>query len=79
MLLDGKLKKAALYAAVDICLRRMKNSPKRCARNIIELGLTAYPDKTAEAEQFNLYQKLLSSFESGDIQEARDLFSAVFL
>jgi hypothetical protein len=79
MLLEGKIKKAALMAAIDVCLRRMKNSPKRCARNMIELGLSAYPDKRLEVEQCDLYKKLLASFEQEDVQEARSLFSSVFL
>lgn len=79
MLLDGKIKRTALLAAVDVCLRRMSNSPKRCARNIIELGLSAYPEKSSEVEQSDLYKKLLVAFEIGNVQEAKALFSSVFL
>lgn len=78
MLLDGKMKRVALLAAVDVCLRRMKNSPKRCARNLIELGLSAYPGKISVKQQSDLYQKLLTSFEHGDTQEAKGLFSSAF-
>jgi DNA-binding protein Fis len=79
MLLDGKMKKIALLAAVDVCLRSMKISPKRCARNLIELGISAYPDKITGKEQNDLYQNLMTYFENGDIQKAKSLFSSVFL
>lgn len=79
MLLEGKFKKTALLVAVDICLRKAKSSPKRCARNLIELGLSAYPNKIAEKEQSDLYQSLLSLFEAGDTASAKTLFSSVFL
>jgi hypothetical protein len=38
MLLEMKLKKAAMLAALDITLARMQKSPERCARNLLELG-----------------------------------------
>lgn len=79
MLLDGKIKRAALLTAVDICLRRMNHSPKRCARNLIELGTSAYPEKISKAEKGDLYCQLLYLFENGDIPAARALFSSVFL
>lgn len=79
MLLDGNLKRVALLAAVDICLRRMKNSPKRCARNLIELGTSAYPGKITDTEKSLLYEKLIASFENNDTATARALFSSVFL
>ncbi len=79
MLLEGKVKRVALLTAVDICLRKKKNSPKRCARNIIELGLTAYPGKLTAAEQNILFENILAAFDQGDIAEVRTLFSAAFL
>lgn len=78
MLLDGNMKRIALLAAVDICLRRMKNSPKRCARNLIELGTSAYPGKITDVERTVLYKKLLASFEDNDIGTARALFTSIF-
>lgn len=79
MLVDGKLKKVALMAAVDFCLKKTSQSPKRCARNLIELGISAYPDKIDKIEQNELYQKLLTFFENNDIPSARGLFTSVFL
>lgn len=79
MLLNGKLKRIALLAAVDVCLKRTSKSPKRCARNMIELGTSAFPGKITEAQKSELYDKLLSYFESNDASAARELFSSVFL
>ena len=79
MLLDGKLKRIALLAAVDVCLKRINQSPKRCARNIIDLGTSAFPGKITATQKDELYHKLLASFESGDIPAAKELFTSVFL
>lgn len=79
MLLEGKMKRVAVLAAVDVYLRKMKNSPKRCARNLIELGLSAYPGKISGNEENELYQKLLTSLKSDNVSEARALFTSVFL
>lgn len=78
MMLEVKLKQAALKAAVDISLRRMKKSPERCARNLVELGITAYPDKISKKDRQNFYQKLLDICKSEDIEEARKLFFETF-
>lgn len=79
MLLEGKVKKVALLTAVDISLKTSKNSSKRCARNIIELGLSAYPNKLSANDQDILFQQLLDAFEEDDIAKARDLFTSAFL
>ncbi len=79
MILDRKLKQVALLAAADICLRKMNQSPKRCARNLVELGTTAYPDKLSSLEKSVLYHHLLSSFEMGDISAAKEYFTSAFL
>lgn len=78
MKLELKLKQAALKVAVDISLRRMKKSPERCARNLIELGITAYPDKTSKKDRQNFYQKLLDICKSENIEEARSFFFETF-
>ncbi len=79
MLIDGKVKKVALMAAVDFCLKKTSQSPKRCARNLIELGISAYPGRIDKSEQNELYQKFLDFFENNDISSARGLFTSVFL
>lgn len=79
MLLDRNLKRVALLVAVDIRLRKVSNSPKRCARNMIELGISAYPNKISQSEKNNLYRDLLTFFEKDDLPAAKALFSSVFL
>jgi hypothetical protein len=78
MLLNGKLKRVALLAAVDICLKKTNLSPKRCTRNLIELGASAYPGKLSEAGRNELYRKLLSLIAAGDLSGAKALFSSAF-
>lgn len=78
MLVEGKLKKVALIAAVDISLKRISKSPERCARNLLELGLSAYPDKVLKEEQAQLYTKLLILCKNGDAQETKNLFITTF-
>lgn len=79
MLLEGKLKRAALLMAVDICLKKVNNSPKRCARNLIELGISAYPEAISATQKNELYTQLISLIEAGNVQEAKTLFITVFL
>lgn len=79
MICEGKLKRAAITAAVDIALRRMKKSPKRCARNLMELGLCAYPDNLPAENQEAFFQKLFDLIKKDDLQSAKELFSSVFL
>lgn len=79
MMLENKLKQVALLAAVDISLKRMKKSPERCARNLMELGLCAYPDRITGKERSDLFQKLILLCKGGDIQEVRNTFIQTFL
>lgn len=78
MLLDGKMKRIALLAAVDIHLRRGRISPKRCARNLIELGTSAYPEKLTQKEQIELYNNLIVAIADKDPAIIRSLFSNAF-
>lgn len=78
MLVEGKLKRVALIAAVDISLKRINKSPERCARNLLELGLNAYPDKLLKKDQSDFYNKLLALCKSEEIQEVRTLFLTTF-
>lgn len=73
------MKRVVVLVAVDLCLKRRKSSPKRCARNLIELGLSAYPDKLTQNEQNSLYNDLMKAITDGDISASRDLFSTAFL
>ncbi|HWT73937.1 MAG TPA: hypothetical protein VN258_04350 [Mobilitalea sp.] len=79
MLTEGKIKKVALLVALDISLKRMKRSPERCARNLMELGLGAYPDRLTVQERMEYQQKLLDACRHGDSNEVRECFMAAFL
>jgi hypothetical protein len=79
MLLEMKLKKAAMLAALDITLARMQKSPERCARNLLELGLTTYPGRLNKEQQYEMYQLLLELCKKGDTAGTRDIFLAGFL
>lgn len=74
-----RLKKAAVTAALDIRLARIHRSPERCARNLMELGLSAFPDRLTKDEQFILLQKFMMLCKSHDAIKARELFLASFL
>jgi hypothetical protein len=73
------IKKAALTAALDISLRRMQRSPDRLARNLLELGITAFPDKLNEQEKALFLQELIVFCKNGDSAKARELFLISFL
>jgi hypothetical protein len=74
-----KLKKAAVIAALDISLKRMSKSPDRLARNLVELGLNAFPDKISSEEQTHLLKELNNACKIGDAATARELFVNSFL
>lgn len=78
MLVEGKLKRVALIAAVDISLKRIYKSPERCARNLLELGINAYPDRLLKKDQNEFYNKLLILCKNEETQGARDLFLSTF-
>lgn len=78
MTLELKLKRAALNAAVDITLKGMKRSPERCARNLIELGISAFPNLLSEKEKNVLYDKILIVCKNVDINAAKELFFQSF-
>lgn len=79
MTLESKLRQAAVIAAVDINLKRIGKSPERCARNIMEVALSAYPNKLLKKEQEIFQCSLLALCKAGNAQEARALFIHNFL
>lgn len=79
MLTEGKLKNVALLVALDISLKRMKKSPERCARNLMELGLGAYPNKLNTQDKSFYQQKLLDACRLEDATAARECFFEAFL
>lgn len=78
MILESRLKQAALNAAVDISLKRMKKNPERCSRNLLELGLTAYPDKISKKDSSDFYLQLLDICKREAVEEAKALFYNTF-
>lgn len=78
MLLESKIKQAVLLSAIDISLKRMKKSPERCARNLMELGANTYPNRLEKNEYNDCLQKLLIICKNNDIQGARELFIEIF-
>ena len=78
MTLELKLKCAALNAAVDITLKGLKKSPERCARNLIELGTSAFPNLLSEKEKDILYNKILNVCKNVDLIAAKELFFQSF-
>lgn len=79
MSLESKLKYAALNAAVDFTLKGAKKSPGRCARNLIELGTTAFPEIAQKTDKDLLYKKLLELCVKTETTEAKNLFFSVFI
>lgn len=79
MLLEMKLKKAAIIAALDIALSRMQKSPERCARNLMELGHTTYPGRLNKEQQCEMSQLLLELCKKGDTAGTRELFLSAFI
>jgi len=75
----NSLKRTALLVALDLSLKRMKRSPERCARNLIELGLTAYPDRLSKKEQSEIMSELMRACKSEDASKVRELFLDTFL
>jgi len=73
------IKKAALMAALDITLKRMHRSPQRCARNIMELGISAFPNKLSEEDKAVLIQSLFDACKHQDAVLAKELFCNSFL
>ncbi len=78
MLRQG-IKKAALLAAVDMSLKRMNRSPNRCARNMTELGMNAFPNRYPADEYPRIQQELLSACKAQDPLKARELFVFYFI
>lgn len=77
-MLEARLKQAAINTAVDVSRKRMKKSPERCARNLLELAATAYPDKVTRKDRQELYFKLLDICKREAPEEAKDLILQAF-
>ena len=78
-LIRQEIKKAALLAAVDIALKRMNRSPKRCARNITELGSNAFPNRFSKEEYLSIQKEFLLICRAKDPIKAKELFISYFI
>ena len=74
-----EIKKAALLAAVDIALKRMNRSPKRCARNLTELGMNAFPNRFSKEEYPLIQKEFLLACKAKDPLKAKELFVSYFI
>jgi len=78
MILETKIKQAVLLVAVDINFKRIKKSPERCARNLMELGMNTFPNKIDQNQYNNFSQKLVLLCKNSDAQGVRELFIQIF-
>ena len=78
MILESKIKQVALLVAVDISFKRIKKSPERCARNLMELGNNTFPNKLTKDQYADFSQQLILLCENKDAQGARELFIQIF-
>lgn len=72
--LEIKLKTVALDIKLDNILRDIAKSPERCARNLIELGKSASPQKMTRIEYKLLYNEFLKLCASSDTKGAKKQF-----
>jgi len=78
MILESKIKLAALLVAVNISFKRIKKCPERCARNLMEIGINTFPNKITKKQYDNFSQKLILLCKNNDAQGARELFIQIF-
>ena len=78
MILESRIKLAALLVAVDISFKRIKKCPERCARNLMEIGINTFPNKMTKNQYENFLQRLILLCKSNDAQGARELFIQIF-
>lgn len=70
------LKAIIIDVNIDLLLKNITKSPARCARNIIELGLSS--NESLKSKKDELYQALVSLLEKGNIGEIKDWFFKTF-
>ncbi|MDP4153581.1 MAG: hypothetical protein Q8865_09130 [Bacillota bacterium] len=78
MTIERKIKRAAQSVAVDIALKRMRRSPERCARNLVELGSASCAHRLSRSEFKEIYDKLLAICRESDEEAAREMFFMTF-
>ncbi len=78
MSIEHKLKGALLITSVDVILKGAERSPKRCCRNLLELGRKAYPDKLTKKQQKELKGELIALCKSNNIPKLKELFLLIY-
>ncbi|MDF2567525.1 MAG: hypothetical protein K0R90_981 [Oscillospiraceae bacterium] len=76
--LESKLKKIALNLAIDALLRSAQRSPQRCARNLVELGSSAYPNALNKEQLQELSVDLLVLCKNHQPQKTKERFFSAF-
>lgn len=75
----GKDFKAIIISInIDNILRNITKAPKRCARNIIELGLASTFKDNLKLQKELLQNNLLTLMEHSNINEIKDWFFKTF-
>ena len=78
MSIEHKLKGVLLITSVDVILKGAEKSPKRCCRNLIELGRKTYPDRLTRKQQKELKSELIALCRSNDIPRLKELFLVIY-
>ncbi len=75
----GKDFKAIIISInIDNILKNITKAPKRCARNIIELGLASTLKGNLKLQKDLLYNNLLTLIEQCNLKEIKDWFFKTF-
>lgn len=72
------LKAIIIDVNIDLLLKNITKSPTRCARNIIELGLSSTINDNLKARKDELYNTLLSILKTGNIENIKNWFFQTF-
>lgn len=72
------LKAIIINVNIDLLLKNITKSPTRCARNIIELGLSSTLNDNLKARKDELYHTLLDILKTGNIENIKNWFFQTF-
>ncbi len=72
------LKAVIIDVNIDLLLKNITKSPTRCARNIIELGLSSTFNENLKAKKDELYHNLLEILETHNIEKIKKWFFQTF-
>lgn len=79
MKINMNIQQTAILTAVDIRLAHLDRSPKRCARNLMELGQKSSSHKLSSTEKIAVWNLLLTLCQNEDLNAIKDLFINTFL